>query len=115
MQVSGGSQSFNAVNTLRLLGRWMQMFTTPNQSRAAKAFEAFDEDGRAKPSSHYDRIVDVMEELVGSPSRCAPTPSISSIAIPSVSPLASSSIRRKTCRALPSASAEEARCRPQPE
>lgn len=64
MQVSGGSQSFNAVNTLRLLGRWMRMFTIPNQSSVAKAFTEFDEDGRMKPSSYYDRIVDVMEELV---------------------------------------------------
>jgi len=64
MQVSGGSQSFNAVNTLRLLGRWMRMFTIPNQSSVAKAFQEFDADGRMKPSSYYDRIVDVMEELV---------------------------------------------------
>jgi arsenic resistance protein ArsH len=64
MQVSGGSQSFNAVNTLRLLGRWMRMFTIPNQSSIAKAFEEFDEAGRMRPSSYYDRIVDVMEELV---------------------------------------------------
>lgn len=64
MQVSGGSQSFNAVNTLRLLGRWMRMFTIPNQSSVAKAFEEFDADGRMKPSAYYDRIVDVMEELV---------------------------------------------------
>ena len=64
MQVSGGSQSFNAVNTLRLLGRWMRMITIPNQSSVAKAYEEFDEDGRMKPSSYYDRIVDVMEELV---------------------------------------------------
>ncbi|PZP56948.1 MAG: arsenical resistance protein ArsH [Micavibrio aeruginosavorus] len=64
MQVSGGSQSFNAVNTLRLLGRWMRMVTIPNQSSVAKAFEEFDEQGRMKPSSYYDRIVDVMEELV---------------------------------------------------
>lgn len=64
MQVSGGSQSFNAVNTLRLLGRWMRMFTIPNQSSVAKAFTEFDEDGRMKPSGYYDRIVDVMEELV---------------------------------------------------
>lgn len=64
MQVSGGSQSFNAVNTLRLLGRWMRMFTIPNQSSVAKAFEEFDEAGRMKPSAYYDRIVDVMEELV---------------------------------------------------
>ena len=64
MQVSGGSQSFNAVNTLRLLGRWMRMFTIPNQSSIAKAFEEFDEAGRMRPSTYYDRIVDVMEELV---------------------------------------------------
>ncbi|WP_069336956.1 arsenical resistance protein ArsH [Sphingobium yanoikuyae] len=64
MQVSGGSQSFNAVNTLRLLGRWMRMITIPNQSSVAKAFTEFDEAGRMKPSSYYDRIVDVMEELV---------------------------------------------------
>lgn len=64
MQVSGGSQSFNAVNTLRLLGRWMRMVTIPNQSSVAKAFEEFDEQGRMKASSYYDRIVDVMEELV---------------------------------------------------
>ncbi|MNE29275.1 hypothetical protein D3C80_1227500 [compost metagenome] len=64
MQVSGGSQSFNAVNTLRLLGRWMRMITIPNQSSVAKAFTEFDENGRMKPSSYYDRIVDVMEELV---------------------------------------------------
>ena len=64
MQVSGGSQSFNAVNTLRLLGRWMRMFTIPNQSSVAKAFEEFDAEGRMKPSAYYDRIVDVMEELV---------------------------------------------------
>ena len=63
MQVSGGSQSFNAVNTLRLLGRWMRMFTIPNQSSVAKAFQEFDAAGRMKPSSYYDRIVDVMEEL----------------------------------------------------
>lgn len=64
MQVSGGSQSFNAVNTLRLLGRWMRMFTIPNQSSVAKAFQEFDERGRMRPSRYYDRIVDVMEELV---------------------------------------------------
>ena len=63
MQVSGGSQSFNAVNTLRILGRWMRMVTIPNQSSIAKAYEEFDEEGRMKPSSYYDRIVDVMEEL----------------------------------------------------
>ncbi|WP_255540114.1 arsenical resistance protein ArsH [Acidiphilium sp. C61] len=64
MQVSGGSQSFNAVNTLRLLGRWMRMFTIPNQSSVAKAYEQFDADGRMLPSPYYDRLVDVMEELV---------------------------------------------------
>ena len=64
MQVSGGSQSFNAVNSLRLLGRWMRMFTIPNQSSVAKAFQEFDPEGRMKPSAYYDRIVDVMEELV---------------------------------------------------
>lgn len=64
MQVSGGSQSFNAVNTLRLLGRWMRMFTIPNQSSVAMAYKEFDEAGRMKPSSYYERIVDVMEELM---------------------------------------------------
>ncbi len=64
MQVSGGSQSFNAVNTLRLLGRWMRMITIPNQSSIAMAFKEFDEAGRMRPSSYYDRVVDVMEELV---------------------------------------------------
>ncbi|UUL84193.1 arsenical resistance protein ArsH [Sphingomonas qomolangmaensis] len=64
MQVSAGSQSFNSVNTLRVLGRWMRMFTIPNQSSVAKAFDEFDDAGRMKPSSYYDRIVDVMEELV---------------------------------------------------
>ncbi|TGX49173.1 arsenical resistance protein ArsH [Sphingomonas gei] len=64
MQVSGGSQSFNAVNTLRLLGRWMRMITIPNQSSIAMAFKEFDEAGRLRASSYYDRIVDVMEELV---------------------------------------------------
>src|SRR5690606_39893760 len=64
MQVSGGSQSFNAVNTLRLLGRWMRMFTIPNQSSVAKAFQEFDEVGRMRSSSYYERIVDVVEELI---------------------------------------------------
>lgn len=64
MQVCGGSQSFNAVNQLRILGRWMRMFTIPNQSSVAKAWLEFDENDRMKPSSYYDRIVDVMEELL---------------------------------------------------
>ena len=64
MQVCGGSQSFNAVNQLRVLGRWMRMFTIPNQSSVAKAFDEFEPDGRMKPSPYYNRIVDVMEELV---------------------------------------------------
>ncbi len=64
MQVSGGSQSFNAVNQMRVLGRWMRMLTIPNQSSVAKAFLEFDDAGRMRPSSYYDRIVDVMEELM---------------------------------------------------
>ncbi len=64
MQVCGGSQSFNAVNQMRVLGRWMRMLTIPNQSSVAKAYEEFDADGRMKPSAYYDRVVDVMEELV---------------------------------------------------
>lgn len=64
MQVSGGSQSFNAINQLRVLGRWMRMITIPNQSSVAKAFQEFDADGRMKPSAYYDRVVDVCEELV---------------------------------------------------
>lgn len=64
MQVSGGSQSFNAVNQMRILGRWMRLLTIPNQSSIPKAFKEFDEAGRMRPSPLYDRIVDVMEELV---------------------------------------------------
>ncbi len=64
MQVCGGSQSFNVVNQLRVLGRWMRMVTIPNQSSVPKAFTEFDEGGRMKPSSYYDRLVDVMEELM---------------------------------------------------
>ena len=63
MEVSGGSQSFNAVNQMRVLGRWMRMITIPNQSSVAKAFNEFTDDGRMKPSAFYDRVVDVMEEL----------------------------------------------------
>lgn len=64
MQVCGGSQSFNVVNQLRVLGRWMRMFTIPNQSSVPKAYMEFDEAGRMKASPFYDRVVDVMEELV---------------------------------------------------
>jgi len=64
MQVCGGSQSFNVVNQLRVLGRWMRMFTIPNQSSVPKAYMEFDDNGRMKPSPFYDRVVDVMEELV---------------------------------------------------
>ena len=64
MQVSGGSQSFNALNQLRILGRWMRLITIPNQSSVAKAFTEFDDKDRMKPSPYYDRIVDVMEELM---------------------------------------------------
>ncbi|MQX07287.1 arsenical resistance protein ArsH [Sinorhizobium fredii] len=64
MEVSGGSQSFNAVNQMRILGRWMRMITIPNQSSVAKAYQEFDGDGRMRPSAFYDRVVDVCEELV---------------------------------------------------
>jgi arsenic resistance protein ArsH len=64
MQVNGGSQSFNAVNQMRILGRWMRMVTIPNQSSVAKVFREFDDNDRMKPSAYYNRIVDVMEELV---------------------------------------------------
>jgi arsenical resistance protein ArsH len=63
MQVCGGSQSFNVVNTLRLLGRWMRMLTIPNQSSVPMAYKEFDDEGRMRPSAYYDRVVDVMEEL----------------------------------------------------
>jgi len=63
-QVCGGSQSFNAVNQMRILGRWMRMVTIPNQSSVAKAWAEFDKEGRMKPSPYYNRMVDVMEELV---------------------------------------------------
>ncbi len=64
MQVNGGSQSFNTVNQMRTLGRWMRMYTIPNQSSVAKAFLEFDDNDRMKPSGYYDRLVDVMEELI---------------------------------------------------
>lgn len=64
MQVEGGSQSFNTVNQLRVLGRWMRMITIPNQSSVAKAWAEFDDDNRMKDSPFYERVVDVMEELV---------------------------------------------------
>lgn len=64
MQVSGGSQSFNAVNQMRILGRWMRLLTIPNQSSVPKAYQEFDDAGRMRPSPLYDRIVDVMEELM---------------------------------------------------
>jgi arsenic resistance protein ArsH len=63
MQVSGGSQSFNTVNQLRILGRWMRLLTIPNQSSIARAWDEFDDEGRMRPSSFYNRLVDVMEEL----------------------------------------------------
>lgn len=64
MQVCGGSQSFNAVNNMRILGRWMRMMTIPNQSSVARAWQEFDDAGRMRASPFYDRIVDVAEELM---------------------------------------------------
>ncbi|MEO1563115.1 MAG: arsenical resistance protein ArsH [Pseudomonadota bacterium] len=64
MQVEGGSQSFNTINQLRVLGRWMRLLTIPNQSSVPKAWLEFDKDGRMKPSPYYNRMVDVMEELI---------------------------------------------------
>nr|WP_277419943.1 arsenical resistance protein ArsH [Xanthomonas bonasiae] len=64
LQVSGGSQSFNALNQMRVLGRWMRLLTIPNQSSVAKAWQEFDTPGRMLPSPYYDRLVDVMEELL---------------------------------------------------
>jgi arsenic resistance protein ArsH len=64
MQVSGGSQSFNAITQMRVLGRWMRMVTIPHQRSVAKAYQEFDEDDRMRPSRYFDRVVDVMEELV---------------------------------------------------
>lgn len=64
MQVCGGSQSFNALNQMRVLGRWMRMFTIPNQSSVPKAFQQFDDEGRMLPSNYYDRVVDVLEEMM---------------------------------------------------
>ena len=64
IQVCGGSQSFNTVNQMRVLGRWMRMVTIPNQSSIPKAWLEFGDDNRIKPSPFYDRIVDVMEELM---------------------------------------------------
>ncbi|QDI76506.1 MULTISPECIES: arsenical resistance protein ArsH [Leisingera] len=64
MQVSGGSQSFNAVNQMRILGRWMRMVTIPNQSSIPKAWLEFEEGERLPDGPFYRRLVDVMEELV---------------------------------------------------
>lgn len=76
MQVCGGSQSFNAVNQMRILGRWMRMVTIPNQSSVPKAFTEFGDDDRMTPSPYYNRIVDVVEELVNSPGWSAAAPTI---------------------------------------
>ena len=83
MQVSAGSQSFNSVNTLRVLGRWMRMVTIPNQSSVAKAFEEFDDAGRMKPGPLYDRVVDVCEELMKFTLLTRGRPTTSSTATPS--------------------------------
>jgi arsenic resistance protein ArsH len=64
IQVNAGSQSFNTVNNMRILGRWMRMITIPNQSSVAKAYNEFEEDGSMKDSAYRDRLVDVMEELI---------------------------------------------------
>ena len=79
-QVSGGSQSFNTVNSLRILGRWMRMFAIPNQSSIPMAYKQFTDaadpaadrepsleaegGSRLLPSSNRDRVVDCMEEFV---------------------------------------------------
>src|SRR5690606_24393438 len=105
MQVSGGSQSFNAVNSPRLLGRWMRMFTIPNQSSVAKAFQEFDEVGRMKPSSYDDRIVDVMEELVRFAVLLGRTRTSFWIAIPSGRRKRSSSLQHRILQASLSANA----------
>ncbi|KAK2754292.1 hypothetical protein FQN54_007172 [Arachnomyces sp. PD_36] len=68
-QVCGGSQSFNAVNSLRILGRWMRMFTIPNQSSIPKAYTHFPDEGapgdqHLMASDNRARLVDCMEEFV---------------------------------------------------
>lgn len=64
MQVNGGSQSFNTVNQMRILGRWMRMLTIPNQSSVPKVYNEFDDEGRMLASPFYNRVVDVVEELM---------------------------------------------------
>ena len=63
-QVEGGSQSFNTVNLMRQMGRWMRMFTIPNQSSIPKAYQEFNEDGQLNDSPFRNRVIDVVEELV---------------------------------------------------